>query len=71
VSADLPMSAVQSTLLHEALRNIERAKDQLKSMRLLQRYGGQPKLLRTTEEMEKALQNVWHMLDGLDRPKQG
>lgn len=63
---ETPLSDVQRDLLHDALRDIEHAKYRLKSITLLQRYSGQPKLMRACDEMQEALQSIWHLLDGLD-----
>lgn len=63
---ETPLSDVQRDLLHDALKDIEHAKFRLRSMALLERYSGQPKMMRTCEEMQVTLQNVWHLLDGLD-----
>lgn len=63
---DLPLTELQQSLLHDTLLSLEHAKNRLRSLALVQRLGGQPKLVRLSGELQEVLQRCWHLLDGLD-----
>ncbi len=63
------LSGVQRNLIHGALRDVHHAREKLRGVKLMQRYGGQPQLVEATDEISAHLQKIWHLLDGLDAKK--
>lgn len=59
-------SALQRNLLHGALKDIHYAREKLKGVKLMQRYGGQPALVDAVDAVNAHLSRLWHLLDGLD-----
>ena len=62
-------SYLQRNLLHGALKDVHYAREKLRGVLLMQRYGGQPKLVAATEEIDGHLRRIWHLIDGLDSEK--
>lgn len=59
-------SKVQRDLLHGALKDLHYAREKLRVVRLMQRYGGQPRLVAAAQEIDDHLHRLWLLLDGLD-----
>ena len=59
-------SKVQRDLLHGALKDLHYVREKLRGVALMQRYGGQPRLVAATQEIDDHLHRLWLLLDGLD-----